>query len=138
MTPLATFLAERHRPDACPCRKRHHVAPKLAAPDAPANTGKQARRFREAFDKLLEVSEGGDENEMAAAALAVPRTRELMDYAAKYEDYCAAMRGWSSDACGDCGKSLLIPAPTLGCARCLSEDAVVILNMSGGEHAPSR
>lgn len=121
---------DRHSEDACPCRKRHHVAPKPAAPDAPPNQGKAARRFREAFDKLLEASDSGDENAMTAAALAVPRTLELANYATAYEHYVEALRGWSPEICGDCGASLLAVTGT-GCARCLPADITSLLQEKG-------
>lgn len=123
------LLHGRHSENVCPCRKSHHVAPKPAPPDAPPNGGKAARQLREAFDKLVEVSETGDESAMATAALAVPRTLPLADYAAAYEHYVGAMRDWSPEVCGDCGASLLaVTGP--GCARCMDADIFTFLTAS--------
>ena len=125
---LAAFLIDWHKPDACPCRKRHHVAPKPQAPDAPPNTGKQARHLREAIEALETAQENGDENAFLCAQREVDtRVRGLEEYRVAYDSYSTAMHAWASDVCGDCGMSLMVAVPSLGCARCLSADAVEIL-----------
>lgn len=125
------LLHGRHSEDACPCRKRHHVAPKPAASDAPPNQGKAARHFREAFDKLLDASDSGDENAILRARQAVELCVHgegffLRDYHVAYEHYVAAMRAWSPEICGDCGASLLAVTGT-GCARCMPVDLFTFL-----------
>ncbi len=122
---LRSFLAERHRPEVCPCRKKHAASPLPPAPPGPANAGKATRKLREALERLREAE---DENGVAKVQRElVILTIGLEAYRVEYERYLDAMSDWRSDACGACSVSLLaVAAP--GCARCLSADAVFILD----------
>lgn len=131
-TAVGGFLVGRHRHDACPCRKKHHSAPKPQAPDAPPNTGKRTKRLREALEALEVAHESEEENvETRAQRLVDLHAVGLESYCALYKQYLNLLHAWSSDVCGDCGMSLHVPVPTLGCARCLSVDAVELLALVG-------
>lgn len=99
---------------------------------------KTARKYREALVKLDEALDTDDEiavgraqKKLDALAPGLGASDEIERYRQEYERYRVAKDTWRNDTCGACGAPLLNPFVAPGCARCMSEAEIALLDLLG-------
>jgi hypothetical protein len=133
------FLAQKHTPGACPCRKRHEAAPRPTLPPLPPSfNAKAARRYRETLEVLEEAQNTEDDRadtrarkKLAEQEAILGDPTQIAEYKTLVEGYHAQLDGWRNDTCGACGASLLVPDMAKGCTRCLSEAEAALAAVLG-------